>query len=102
MLNEKIRKRRIELGLTMPELAERAGITRQTLSKWEKGDTTTMRVDNFFNLCSALLLTPNDLYEIDSDRSGLETKIVNLVSSLSFDDKVSVYEYITKTLKNGS
>ncbi len=102
MLNEKIRKRRLELGLSVSQVAERIGVSRQTVNSWENGNIESLKVNNLFSLCNALLITPNDLYEISSDKNGIETQIINLVSKMSFDDKISVYEYITKTLKIGS
>ena len=36
-IGEKIKRRRVSLGLTQEELAARLNIVRQTVSKWEKG-----------------------------------------------------------------
>lgn len=102
MLSEKIRKRRLELGLSVSQVASMIGLTRQTVNSWENGNISSLKVDNLFNLCNALLITPNDLFEISNEKNGIETKIYNLVSKMSFDDKINVYEYITKTLKIGS
>ena len=36
-IGEKIKRRRVSLGLTQEELAARLNVVRQTVSKWEKG-----------------------------------------------------------------
>lgn len=42
-INEIIRNRRIEKGLSMKELAERLGVSEGTISRWESGKIEDMR-----------------------------------------------------------
>lgn len=44
---------------TQMELAERVGVTRQSLSSWLHGGTFTL--DNLSMLCDVLKCTPNDV-----------------------------------------
>ena len=53
-----IRNRRLELGLRMEDLAERIGVTKATISRWESGKVTTMKQDKITPLCKALSLDP--------------------------------------------
>lgn len=39
MINENIRKARKEKGISQEELAIKLNVVRQTVSKWEKGDS---------------------------------------------------------------
>lgn len=43
--NEVMRVRRLELGLTQREIADRVGVTEATVSRWESGDIRNMRRD---------------------------------------------------------
>lgn len=52
-IGEKIRDRRIDLGLTQDELAEKAELTRRTVSKYET-DTVAPRALSLRQLCKAL------------------------------------------------
>lgn len=38
VVSARLRARRSELGLSAPELAERLGVTRQTIYRWESGE----------------------------------------------------------------
>lgn len=57
----KIRSRRIELGLSLREAAERAGVAASTFYKWENGTIGSMRVDKMKRLAQALALKESDL-----------------------------------------
>ena len=54
-----IYNRRIELGLTMKQLAELVGVNEGTISRWESGDIANMRRDKIASLAKALHLTPS-------------------------------------------
>ena len=40
MIGSNIQSRRKMVGLTQEQLAERLGVSRQTVTKWETGDST--------------------------------------------------------------
>ena len=56
-----IRDRRLELGLTMKEVADAVGVTEATVSRWESGDIANMKRSRIFNLANALQLSPLDI-----------------------------------------
>lgn len=60
-----IRNRRIELGYTMKELAEKVGVNEGTISRWESGDIANMRRDKIVALAKALNIPPITLMEMD-------------------------------------
>jgi transcriptional regulator with XRE-family HTH domain len=56
--NEVMRVRRLELGLTQREIADRVGVTEATVSRWESGDIRNMRRDKIASLARALDISP--------------------------------------------
>ena len=56
--NDLICKRRLELGMTMKELANKVGVSEATISRWESGDIANMRRDKIALLARALNVTP--------------------------------------------
>lgn len=53
-----IKNRRIEMGYTMKELAEKVGVSEGTVSRWESGEIANMRRDKILLLANALCLSP--------------------------------------------
>jgi transcriptional regulator with XRE-family HTH domain len=56
--NEVMKVRRLELGLTQKEVADRVGVTEATVSRWESGDIKNMRRDKIAALARALDVSP--------------------------------------------
>ncbi|MBR3053131.1 MAG: helix-turn-helix domain-containing protein [Firmicutes bacterium] len=70
-LNQIIRIRREELGLTMKELADRVGVSEGTISRWEGGQIQNMKRDKIARLSEALEVPPSVLMnweEYDAER----------------------------------
>ena len=61
MRNLKMKFRRIELGMSQSELAEKAGVTRQTIGLIESGEFNPS-VRLCIAICRALGVTLNDLF----------------------------------------
>lgn len=66
-VNELIANRRKELGLTLEEVAEKVGVSKSTVKKWESGYIKNMRRDNMVLLADALHISPLDLLGPDED-----------------------------------
>lgn len=49
-----IRQKRLELGLTMKELAKKVGVSEGTISRWESGNIENMRRDKVAALSEVL------------------------------------------------
>ena len=54
-----IRNRRIELDLTMKDVAEKVGVSEGTISRWESGNISNMRRDKIVLLAKALNIKPS-------------------------------------------
>lgn len=64
-INQLIKDRRLQLGLTLEQVAEKVGVGKSTVRKWEIGLIQNMRRDNMQKLAEALNLNPLDLLEFD-------------------------------------
>lgn len=54
-----IKKRRLEKGLTMKELAEKIGVSEATISRWESGEISNMKHKGIILLADVLDISPN-------------------------------------------
>ena len=59
--NQLVKKRRLELGLTMEELGTRVGVSKATIQRWESGEIKNVRRDKITKLAKALETTPSYL-----------------------------------------
>jgi transcriptional regulator with XRE-family HTH domain len=77
--NELIKMRRLELNMTMKELAQKVGVSEGTISRWESGDIENMKRDKIAALARALEVPPAVLmdweeYDADRIRKNMEAK----------------------------
>ena len=77
--NELIKMRRLELNMTMKELAQKVGVSEGTISRWESGDIENMKRDKIAALARALEVPPAVLmdweeYDADRIRKNMEVK----------------------------
>ncbi len=56
-----IRSRRQELGLTLEQVADFVGVSKSTVSKWEKGQIKNMLIDKIALLARILKVSPTDI-----------------------------------------
>ena len=57
---------RKQLGMTQAQIAEVANISDRTYADIERG-SVTMRVDSLLKICTALSITPNDIFVIENE-----------------------------------
>ena len=57
---ERIRERRVLLGISQETLAETVGVTRNSISRYENGQTE-MKLDVMYKICDFLKITPSDI-----------------------------------------
>ena len=60
---EKIKHRRLELGLTLEEVATAVGVKKSTILRWESGEIDNPRRDRIALLAAVLQLPPVSLIE---------------------------------------
>lgn len=69
-LGEKIKKLRIEQGLTLEEVGNRVGVGKSTVRKWESGEIANMRRDKISLIAKALGVSPAYLMGWDENSSS--------------------------------
>jgi repressor LexA len=57
-VHEIIKERRESLGYSLNELAEKIGVNRSTVMRWENGDIENMKRDKIVSLSEALKISP--------------------------------------------
>ena len=66
-LKDILRNRRLELGLTMKQVADSVGVSEGTISKWESGNISSMRLDKAFAISKILSIDPRMLMGQDEN-----------------------------------
>lgn len=103
---EQIKKRRKQLGMSADELAEKLGVSRSTIFRYEKGDIDKVPAEYAKPLADALCTTPayligwEDNLETETDfipklmTDTISVEHVKLLLELSDTDKKSVFDMI--------
>lgn len=79
-LHDDIKQRRIELGLTMADVAQSVGVSEATISRWESGDIANMKRDKIASLAKALHVSPSFIMGWD------EPETEDIVSSNKYNN----------------
>ena len=113
-IKDLIKTRRLAIGLTLEEVAEKVGVSRATVSRWESGNISNMRRDKIAKLADALHTTPayilgwsddpNPVIKkpapiAESELSDLQKQAIQFVLSLS-DEQLRQFIRIGKALIN--
>ena len=86
----KIKNRRLELGLTLEDVAQAVGVGRSTVRKWETGMIKNMGRDKIAALAKILQISPVELVPVSGsvqseDQARLEALHQNPRLGLLFD-----------------
>ena len=76
-IRDVLKKRRLDLGLTMRDIADRCGVSEGTISRWESGEISNMRRDKIMLLATALRISPGVIMGWE-DPSQAETMYNNI------------------------
>lgn len=89
-----IKKARMDKGLTQEELAEKVGVKKSAVAKWENGRVSEIKRSNLKNLADALGLNPNQLLgDIERDPVGVAHELADIY--LDTDLRKMIAEYKT-------
>ena len=61
LIQDKIRNRRLELNLTMKDVAKAVGVAEATVSRWESGEIANMKNSRIISLAKILQISPIEL-----------------------------------------
>lgn len=100
---ELIKERRLELGLTLKELANRVGVSESTISRWESGEIKNMRMSALAALSRELRMTPNIImgwYEDEQLRnsSGVRAELIQKLAVLT-DSQVELLNQMADKMR---
>jgi len=102
VIKNMIKDRRLELGLTMKEVAKAVGVSEGTISRWESGEISNMKRSRIASLAKILKLQPSDLVlgnvseGITEDTSDIDREFKKLLSDMSEQDK----EWLLNVIKS--
>lgn len=102
-INEKLKNRRKDLGLTMLEVAQKVGVSEATVSRWESGDIANMRRDKIVLLANALNVPPSFIMESESEPNGIVIPVLGTVVAgipLEAIEEIIDYEEIPNDMAN--
>lgn len=77
-----IKKHRENIGMTMQELADVVGVSKSTISKWEKGSIKNMRRDKIEKLAIALKIKPSIIIGMENDTADPLDDLTNKYSNI--------------------
>lgn len=99
-VGERIKSRRIELGLSVSALAKRLGVHRATLYRYENNSIENLPVDVLVPIAEALYVSPAFLMGWEEDEGislgQLTTKEISLV--LAYRNSPAMQEAVDKLL----
>lgn len=110
-IKDKIKLKRLELGLTLEEVANKVGVAKSTIKKWESGQINSMRQSKIIALANALNVEPTFLIfeeeNINEEKQDIkETKItsldhviLSLFKNLNDKEKAKVIKFTTKLIE---
>lgn len=107
-LPERIRTRRKELGLTLLQLADRAGVKEATVQRWESGNIKTIKYETVELLSNILCCSPQYLMGWDDKKDPaimrddeVYDETIRLLAALSDEKLLAVRDYIRFLLQSG-
>lgn len=124
-VNEKLKQRRLELHLTLEQVADKVGVAKSTVHRWECGYISNMKCDKIQLLAQALNVSPafildcadfevhgsnngiignnnsnNSISVSNNDMNPIISTIAVACSYLSKKDQQAVLKYATDLLYN--
>ena len=77
---DRIKSRRLDLGLTLEKVAQAVGVSAATISRWERGEISSLNADKVACLANVLQVTPDYLmgWEIPP-QEGSSTTFISIL-----------------------
>ena len=102
--NKNLKKRRLELGLTLKNVADIVGVTESTVRKWEVGIIANMKKNKLEKLANALQTTILYILGLEDNEDKKTSKIINKYIELenlvkSEKEKEDILEEILKNME---
>lgn len=78
---ERIKNRRLALGLTLEKVGNAVGVHKSTVKRWEDGDTQGIGMDKLIAICNVLLVRPEYLIGLSDDPGELAKNAMQIAAS---------------------
>lgn len=96
-MDELIKKRRKELGITLEEIGDYVGVSKTTVQRWENGNISNMRRDRIKKLSEILQIDAQQLLNIEKQPEDCLVKIPildRIVPGVPMSAQNDVVEYV--------
>lgn len=97
-MNNFLKQRRIELGLTLEDVGKIVGVSKGTVQKWESGFIDNMKRDKIALLSSALKISPLKIigYEDDTPKILTYYNVLNQTGKEEAEKRIEELTHIDK------
>ncbi|WP_291244798.1 helix-turn-helix transcriptional regulator [Fournierella sp.] len=94
-IRDRIRSRRLELGLSLQDLAERTGMSKSTLQRYETGSIKNLPLDKLEILAKALETTPKFLMGWKTNADAEWMTLVDEGTEQTPENKIHDFKVLT-------
>lgn len=92
-INDKIRERRLQLDLTLEEVADAVGVAKSTVKKWESGQIESMRRSKIAALAKILRVPPLYLIYEDEELANGSNVTNSIIGNENHHNTITVSEH---------
>ena len=93
-----LRERRVSLGLTLSQVADRIGVALQQMQKYEVG-ANRMSIGRFVQICEALNIAPTEVLDAEMPSvapSRGEVTLMRLAHCLTVEQRTALADFLRK------
>lgn len=91
-----IKEARLAKGMTQEELAEKVGVKKSAVAKWENGRVSEIRRSNLKMLADALGLPPTKLLgDIEADPVGVAQELADIYLNPELREMISEFQKLS-------
>ena len=94
-----IKKRRLELGMSLEDVAKKVGVGRSTVRKWEEGMIKSIKSDKLNAIAEALDLSPAEL--VPGKKKSFKEMIINSSREVGAFAEPTNIKRLKTDIKNG-
>lgn len=92
-VNEIIKKRRKELGLTLKDVAQELGVSESLISRYESNDVKNMGIDKITPLAKVLKCSPAYLMGWTEEKPQPQSNLDKIISQLTPEELVQLEKF---------
>ena len=95
-INNIIKNKRTELGMTMKELGDKVGVSEATISRWESGEIPNMKRSRIKKLADALGVSPLTLIGVEKEedkKDAIHTIAAHALKDLNEEELEEVLNF---------